>query len=597
MFIHKNKACFLVVVLLMILIIQCFFSMRLKSPTFDEVGHLPAGLSYLLTNDYRLYPINPPLIKQLAAIPLLFLDLNIPFDHQAWQDEKAIEFGRQFLFFYYNDADTIIFLGRSVMVLLSALLGIYVFKFSKRLFGVKAGLFALFLYVFQPNILAYSQMVTTDMGFACFAFIALYYFFLSITEQKTKYWILLIITLGLSFASKFTAILLMPCFLFAAVLYLLLTKQLTFPGGFGKKTQAKTGYATRLTSLIFFLSITFCAGTFIAMLDYGFKSQPLIKKDTGELRLKKLLGKLPIVNDPELIDKIVGFAKKVPVPARDYFVRQAQMLGYKPKLDDGSKQKAPYEKYLIGETSDNGFWYFSFIALLIKEPLPFIAMLIIALFFIKNFELPKMVFVLVPIALFLCAGVMKNSFAYRYINLPILPLLIVFASKIITEVSTKRILAFSLPVLCIWYVTSSIMIYPHYLSYFNETIGGSVNGHKYMVNSNYDWGQDLKLLKRYMDKKDISKIKLSYFGSADPDYYGIHHEPLRGISGRTFDKDITESPKINTKPTSGLIAISATCLENIDGFYPGESYDWLKQYEPIDRVGHSIFIYDIPEKE
>jgi len=47
-----------------------------------------------------------------------------------------------------------------------------------------------------------------------------------------------------------------------------------------------------------------------------------------------------------------------------------------------------------------------------------------------------------------------------------------------------------------------------------------------------------------------------------------------------------------TVPASGYVAISVRdlMLEHAkDG-----SYDWLKQYQPLERVGRSIFLYDIP---
>ena len=74
-----NRKHLFVFLLLILIMVQSVLSMRQKSPTFDEVGHLPAGYSYLKTNDYRLYINNPPFIKQLAALPLLFLNLKMVF--------------------------------------------------------------------------------------------------------------------------------------------------------------------------------------------------------------------------------------------------------------------------------------------------------------------------------------------------------------------------------------------------------------------------------------------------------------------------------------------------------------------------------------
>src|SRR5206468_11204129 len=75
------------------------------------------------------------------------------------------------------------------------------------------------------------------------------------------------------------------------------------------------------------------------------------------------------------------------------------------------------------------------------------------------------------------------------------------------------------------------LVYPHYLAYFNELAGGPRNGYKRLVDSNLDWGQDLKGLKRWADEKRLDAthpLYLSYFGTADPRYYQIPHINLPG---------------------------------------------------------------------
>ena len=59
-----------------------------------------------------------------------------------------------------------------------------------------------------------------------------------------------------------------------------------------------------------------------------------------------------------------------------------------------------------------------------------------------------------------------------------------------------------------WYGISSVKTYPDYLTYFNEIVGGPKKGIDYLDDSNIDWGQDLKRLKGFLDKRGINKIKL-----------------------------------------------------------------------------------------
>jgi tetratricopeptide (TPR) repeat protein len=135
----------------------------------------------------------------------------------------------------------------------------------------------------------------------------------------------------------------------------------------------------------------------------------------------------------------------------------------------------------------------------------------------------------------------------------------------------------------LWYVFSTVSIFPSYLAYFNEIVGPE-RGYHYLADSNLDWGQDLKRLKVFMDQRDIKKLYLSYFGTADPCFYGIKPIYLPGSLSLC-----------RQKPDGGgadFIAISTTNLQSV--YLPNKkSFDWLKAYEPIGRVGYSIFVYEI----
>jgi hypothetical protein len=137
-----------------------------------------------------------------------------------------------------------------------------------------------------------------------------------------------------------------------------------------------------------------------------------------------------------------------------------------------------------------------------------------------------------------------------------------------------------------------IGIHPHYLAYFNELIGGPDNGYRYLVDSNLDWGQDLKGLGLYMRERNIEKVHLSYFGAADPHNYGIRYEWMPSYylpNDYLNDKGQITPFRI---PDSGIVAISATNLQNLY-FTDKTFYDWLKRYDPVEKIGYSIFIYDL----
>ena len=103
----------------------------------------------------------------------------------------------------------------------------------------------------------------------------------------------------------------------------------------------------------------------------------------------------------------------------------------------------------------------------------------------------------------------------------------------------SRYIAVPVAALGVWLVLGALRVSPHYLAYFNQIAGGPGNGYRCLVDSNLDWGQDLKGLKRYMDRNGITSIKLSYFGTVNPRQYGIAYEalpsfvPLPREAGRT----------------------------------------------------------------
>jgi hypothetical protein len=128
----------------------------------------------------------------------------------------------------------------------------------------------------------------------------------------------------------------------------------------------------------------------------------------------------------------------------------------------------------------------------------------------------------------------------------------------------------------LFYIISSSLVYPHYLAYFNELAGGPGNGPKYLVDSNIDWGQDLKNLKNYMVDHDIDHVCLSYFGQGNLDYYNIDYWYLPDNANFR-----------GTAAVNCVVAISVTSL-----YSEGHEYSWLLNYAPTKKIGYSIYVYD-----
>src|SRR3990172_810404 len=178
----------------------------------DEVAHIPSGYAYVKYHDYRLNPEHPPLLKDLAGLPLQFLGLTFPVEEKFWTTDANGQWdaGWKFMYLPQNNTEQLIFWSRFPIILISLALGFVIFKWAKELFGVKAGLLALVLYAFDPNILGHNHYVTTDLGIAAFSVFALFAFlkYLKNPNWKTIFWAG--IFLGLAQLAKFSAVLLFP---------------------------------------------------------------------------------------------------------------------------------------------------------------------------------------------------------------------------------------------------------------------------------------------------------------------------------------------------------------------------------------------------
>ena len=259
--------------------------------------------------------------------------------------------------------------------------------------------------------------------------------------------------------------------------------------------------------------------------------------------------------------------------------------------------------YFLGTISKTGWWFYFPVVYFLKIPLAFHILTLLALFltalaiskpfwvntsqriklWIKN-HFPEFS-MLVFIAIYWITSIIGNlNIGIRHI-LPTFPFIYILVSIGIVSASEKiKKLYLFVFALLIWYIASSLSCFPHYLSYFNEIGGGYKEGYKYVVDSNYDWGQDLKRLKIWVEKNNIEKIKVDYFGGGDVEYYlGDRYERLDSQSG----------------PQKGWLAISATLLQGgkgipVPGFEDSAGYyEWLNKYQPEARAGTSIFIYHI----
>ncbi|MFH0926496.1 MAG: phospholipid carrier-dependent glycosyltransferase [bacterium] len=567
---QTKKDILIVFILISFLFLQAILSMRLKSNTFDEVNHIICGYTYIKTKEFRLTVAHPPLIKELAAIPLLLLRVKLPNDPEAWEDCNPNLYGKEFLY-QFNDADTMLFWSRLVIVCLAGLLGIFVFIWAKELYGRRAALLALFLFCFCPDILAHAQLVTTDLGLSCFFFIACYFFY-RFERKRTPITLLFTgISLGLALLSKFSALFILPIWTI-----IIIYDDVKYVFSTTKQKRQYESLLKRMSLSVLSLILICLVALFIIWLGYGGKYSKLKVSNSPSCINRPWEIMLP---SNKLIKESVLFFKK------NKIIPEAFLYGllHTIKVTDGGRS------FLMGKVS-RGWWYYFIITFLIKTPIPLLIFLLLVIISSHMDVNTSDHFIVIPVIIFFLIAILKKfNIGHRHI-LPIYPFLFVYMGKIVNDLKFKWQYGI-LTLLLFWYLIGTLKIFPDYLAYFNELIGGPDNGYHYVVDSSLDWGQDLKGLKSYMEKKGIKKIFLSYFGTASPEYYKINYEPLPSFFS------LEKPMKLFSIKSGDFIAISVTNLQGVylnNYSFSERILSYLKTLKPIGKIGYSIHVYQMP---
>jgi len=401
-------------------------------------------------------------------------------------------------------------LFRLPVLVLGLLLGILVHRLGLRLYGKTAAALALFLYVFCPNILAHASLATLDLPIAFFVFLSIYLSFLFVRNPRIVTLAGLCMAASLAMTTKVQGILLAP--LLAAVL-------------------AAHGMDLRGNDRIRAGFVAICL--ILAMLI------PLLTINLVHLHF-------PLVDGNGWLPR--DFTTAI----------QGKIL----QAEEG------HFAYLLGQYSEQGWWYYFPAAILFKTPLGVLLFVLAGL--LTRPTRKTLVFVLLPPSLFLAAAMRSH------VNIGIRHILIIYPFLfLLAGVGAARILSFrpasravSLAVsglaglLLLGHVVQAAAIAPHQLSFFNCLAGGSRNGHRVLIDSNFDWGQNDRFLEEYVER-----------------------------SGATF--------KINPgafTPTAGRILVNANALYGVLN-HGAEAYQWLKSYTPVRQIAYTWFEYDVPERD
>jgi hypothetical protein len=556
------------------------------------MSHLVAGVSHWEFGSFRVYPVNPPLTRLLAAIPVVASRPKMDWKHFHGEPggRPESQLGRDFAAANPECSQWFCTLARWMCIPFSWLGAWICFRWARELFSERAGLLALSFWCFSPNILGNAMLITPDTGATAFGLAASYAFWRWLKTPQWSWTVTSGIALGIAELTKFTWLVL---FIWWPLLWISWRPRDATP----RSDLRRWGGQGRLLAFSLVLAL------YTIGLGYGLEGlfQPLGKFHF----VSKLLADTDEIAGQEVARPGTNrFANSLfanaPIPLPKNFVVGVD-------LQKRDCESYPGKSYLRGVFQDRGWWYFYLYALAIKLPLGFLILFAIAcaIHVMPEPNGPSMGWrdtsaLLGPAAIIL--GLLSSQTAFtihlRYV-LPALPYLFIWCSRVVYLITpSRRLLAPLVVGTSLWCVSSSLWIYPHSLSYFNELVGGPNHGSAHLIDSNLDWGQDLIYLKDWLATHPHARpLKLAYFGNFDPRHVGIDYELPKPTAPSDDVANVSGGPKEYWCAISvGFLRGASGLAPSGDGHWksiPAHSFDALRTRQPDAQAGYSIYIYQL----
>jgi tetratricopeptide (TPR) repeat protein len=571
-----------VTLLLLVFVVELIVPAWRQSAAFDEGCHTLAGYGYWTRADFGVNPEHPPAVKLLATLPLLGQSLRFPSPGPIpFFKLSCFMEGRDFLFSNSASPDSILFRARMAAATLALLAAILTFAVAYEMFGQMAGLIALLLFVFDPNLIAHGALVTTDMGMTLFLTASVYAFYRYVKNPSIRRLAVTGVAVGLALASKHSAILVLP------VLVLLAITEVVRHEPLPRLSQGgRLKHGLRLAVSLLAVSVISIA---ILWSFYGFR---FAARPHGQ-----------IISPP-----FSDYVRRVPHPAAGEVISSLARYHLFPEsylygVADLFIATNHFTSYLFGKLYRHGQRFYFPAVFVIKSTLGFLLLLMLlplALIFGKSVKWRELLFLLLPPAAYFAAAINSGfNIGVRHI-LPIYPFLIVLAAFVVWQLGRlRKAWMYTVSGLLICHVLSSAHAFPNYLPYSNEIWGGPSQTYKVLTDSSVDWGQQLKETKTYLDKRNIRDCWFDYSGSlvASPDYYHIPCKVL--LLGSRFSRNRGSPFAVSVVPAhiSGTVLVSATVLADAGptGLNPYEPFLHLR---PDDEIGDGVLVFrgefDVP---
>ncbi|MCA8992738.1 MAG: glycosyltransferase family 39 protein [Planctomycetaceae bacterium] len=530
----RNTA-WIVVVLLLIHAALLAYSATRHSPTFDEPGHLVAGLSHWDFGRFELYRVNPPLVRMVAALPVIAAGYEEDWSgyHERPGARPVFGMGADFIKANGKRSLWLLTIARWSCIPFSLIGGLFCFCWSRELWGHNlAGLISLSAWCFEPNILAHGELITPDCAATSFGLGACYFFWRWLKQPSWSRAGIAGLLFGVAQLSKMTWIILFGLWPLLWLIWFCFCNSMSQDGQVSRGS-VKTQLLQLASILLFGLYLLNLGygfdGTFTPLKDYTFVSSALTGLEESGEEGNRFQGTV---------------LESVPIPLPKQY-----LLGFDVQKHDFEDYRQL--SYLRGEWKDGGWWYYYLYAFAVKTPHGFQLLLVLSgvlLWYARDdMNWLSLLALLVPglVVFVLVSAQLEFNHHFRYV-LPSFGFLFVFAgvnrfwwgstgslhteqeADQIHEAGTAinpgrtvviRLSKLSVVLAVLATVASTLRVFPHQLSYFNEVAGGPASGHNHLLESNVDWGQDLLFVEEWMDENQVDprEVQIVTYG-----YIGRH---------------------------------------------------------------------------
>lgn len=500
------------------------------SPTYDEAANVEFGRSVLERRPGTV-PMQKMAISALNSLPA------------RWLDTFGVDVS----------ADTRLFLSRLPTALASLVLGVLVFVWSNKLYGLRGALLSSTLYALCPSILAHASLATNDLYCACLMFASVMLFLRYLAAPTLASLTLWAIVTGAAQVTKHTALLLFPLFAALWAVDAARARRRADPAAMPTRAGWVTrGVAHGALAVLVILVVVNAAYLFRDSRAPTREYLAAYHRWPAEVRDRPILAS---------VASLASHVADVPVPLPAAYVH-AFLRG----IHYNTTGAGHGPVYLLGQLDQRGWSYYFGVALALKMPLAVLLLLVAAALvsgrFMRKNPLDEIALVLTAFTLFaFFSFACTAQIGIRYL-LPLLPFVYVAIGKVAAHVPARHPTFYRAAVctLVLWAAVSVLSFHPHYLSYFNELIGDRKNMYKYLADSNVDWGQNAYDLDRYLAANRGRPVAVN---------------PESVVGGRVI---------VNVNSLVGVLA-------------PVARYQWLREgFEPVDHIGYAWLVYDVPHR-